>query len=385
VNGAVIDDTDTSPIPAAICSLVDFQGNSIADSKDTFIQAVSDDEGNFTLRGIPLDIEATIECYPDDLPNLVLSAYISSVGAEVGETLPDEVVGPKSTVVTNILRQFRVSDPTFQQYADLTAVELARQAAIESQADEDAGIRLIADTAVQLFYPMYKLQVDTIDFSNQGNSSNYGALEDISLDGGLDDQVWEENQLIQVGVESKASSLEAEAGLDFETASSTGSIQGRVTDGEGNPIIDRDVIVNNGAQGDETDVNGEFLIQEVPAGETAIVVQGFGYVATVQVIALAVVPADIVIRTGTIEGLVTGQAAFPEPQAGYTVIAMQNGVQVGNGAVSDSEGKFVLENIPVGETLVTFQSPPVTGYTDDTVTVIENQTVSVHLTVTVLL
>jgi hypothetical protein len=381
---AIVDGTETSPIPGALCSLVDFGGSSVIDSQGDIISGIADDEGTLRLQDIPLELETTIECHPEELPNLVLTGYLSTIEAEESETLPDEVVEPASTVVTNILRKFRAGDPQREQFEDLTQIEFEREAAIESGLAENKGIRLIVDAAVALFEPMFKQKIDTIRFSNQGETS-YGALEDLSADGELNDTVWQENAITKSGIETAAASLESQIGVSFEDVFGFGSIRGRVTDGDGNPIVDRDVTTLDGDQGDETDANGEFLIQDLPEGPTALIVQGFGQVATVAVIGTAVVSVDIVVRTGNIYGQVTGQAAFPQPLEGYTVIAIQNGIQVGNGSVSDANGHFLLENIPVGETLVTFQTPPTTSFTEDTVTVVEDQTVSARLTVTIIL
>jgi hypothetical protein len=379
IPGAVIDGTETSPIAQARCRLVDFDGNAILDDEAQAITAAADESGQFELLGVPLAIEGFIECHPEQLPNMVLSAYTSTKSAHEGQVLDTEIVEPATSLVSDILRQFRNQDPLGESVPDLTDLENGCRTAI-SQGSE-AGIKLLADGAVLVYNTMLDASIDDIAFTNRGNSQPYGALEDLSTDGHLDRTPWQPYPFIKSLIDDEAARLKQAAGLGFAEASGTGSIQGRVVDGQGNPLVDRDIFTAGFAQVTETDLNGEFLLANLPAGPLTLFVQGFGQVATLGVIGAAVAPAEITIRTGSIRGRVTDQTTAAHPLADQTVIALRDDEPVGRSAVSDAAGFFVLNGIPVGEIVVTFFQPPPTNYQSDTVTVVENQQAQAHLVI----
>jgi hypothetical protein len=61
-------------------------------------------------------------------------------------------------------------------------------------------------------------------------------------------------------------------------ASSTGKIAGRITDkNSGEPLITANVLIKDFQMGDATDLDGYYLILNVPPGEYTLVVMYIGY------------------------------------------------------------------------------------------------------------
>src|SRR5262245_34839088 len=70
----------------------------------------------------------------------------------------------------------------------------------------------------------------------------------------------------------------------------TGTIAGRVTDESGNGVVGADVLIENTTVGGRTRPNGEYVIEQVPAGPQSVRVRMIGFHA---------VTASVVITPGT--------------------------------------------------------------------------------------
>jgi hypothetical protein len=159
VQGRVDDGTATSPIANARCRFVELHGSQLA-------ATIADANGAFRFDVLP-NKQGFIECTPPELPNLVLSAFMSTMGAAAGETLPKEgpeEVSPRTTVVVNIMAQ---TVP-----ADLQARKAELLAAIDVQ---DPDLTMLVHAATELFNALLEQQVAEADFSpSHGESDESG-------------------------------------------------------------------------------------------------------------------------------------------------------------------------------------------------------------------
>jgi hypothetical protein len=157
IQGEVSDGTLTSPIPGATCQFVPRNGTRRA-------QARADSTGAFRLQ-VPPEMEGFMRCAPPGLAHLVLSTFVSTVGKEAGETIPEtgrEEVSPQTTVVAMVLAR---ENPTNSQ---------ARKAQLlAALAAQDPALTALAEAAVVLFEQLLEARTDVI-FDDTGASPEGG-------------------------------------------------------------------------------------------------------------------------------------------------------------------------------------------------------------------
>ena len=276
VEGDADDGTETSPIAFAVCRYVSHTGAIVA-------MTVADGEGRFFF---PLDPapEGFVECHPPALPQLVLSTFVRQ-GAE-GERIVDQDVQPDTTLVSRIVSEFRRAVPD----ADLSALKANRLEAIEGRGDStelfEANITLLAGVATELFNRMLEAGLD-VNFRS--------ALEDLFADSALDAS---ELELIASQINQFVAEEEQSRGVEVDVASTTGAIEGRVTQGNGGgPAPGVTVIATQGGeevQRTETGDDGDFSFENIPRGQTIIFVESASAnQVDTTVVAIASVTANI--------------------------------------------------------------------------------------------
>lgn len=90
-----------------------------------------------------------------------------------------------------------------------------------------------------------------------------------------------------------------------EFAGTTGKISGKVTEKEtGEPLIGINVIIQGTSLGAATDIDGNFIINNIPPGNYTVVISGVGYVkktfANVKVVADFTTRLDVILETGDV-------------------------------------------------------------------------------------
>jgi hypothetical protein len=158
VQGKVDDGTATSPIANARCRFVELHGSQLT-------TAIADPNGAFRFD-VPPNTQGFIECTPPGFPNLALSTFISTLGVEAGETIPEEgseEVSPRATVIFNVITQTTPADPQARK------VELL--AAIEAQ---DPDLTMLVNAATELFNALLEQQISEVDFGPSNGESDEG-------------------------------------------------------------------------------------------------------------------------------------------------------------------------------------------------------------------
>ncbi|QTA81817.1 Uncharacterized protein dnl_41680 [Desulfonema limicola] len=180
VGGEAGDGSDTSPLPYARCYLVTINGQTVDDCNGVTIETEADEEGIYKFENVRANKEFFIVCYDPEMENLKVSTFVSTVGQPPGFEMTDQDVMPDTTVVSNIIKETIKSG----QEVDLKALKEERMSAIKNETDPD--LVLLAKSAVELFFNMYKVEKINSTFSSLGNSAEEGALEDLFEDGSLD-------------------------------------------------------------------------------------------------------------------------------------------------------------------------------------------------------
>jgi hypothetical protein len=149
LQGRVDDGTPHSPIAHAQCQVVDVRGSLVGSS-------TTDTNGRFQV-GIPPGIETFIGCHPPAFPNLVLAAFVSTVGVAAGQTRPEtglEEISPRTTMIANILAETHPADRQRRKTELLNAL-----------GGQEPDLSLLAGAATALFNAMLQSQITDVDFS----------------------------------------------------------------------------------------------------------------------------------------------------------------------------------------------------------------------------
>jgi hypothetical protein len=178
IQGQVDDGLASSPIARAACQFVRRNGQLLDAS-------TADANGVFQLQ-VPPGSQGFIGCHPPAFPNLLLTAFVSTVGAVAGQILPAqgfEEVSPRTTVVAGIIVQTAPANPQSRKRELMQA--LARQ---------DADLTALAGAAAVLFTAMFETQVTDVDFSTgegsgdgDGGGGPGGGGDDGGVAGGVGD------------------------------------------------------------------------------------------------------------------------------------------------------------------------------------------------------
>src|SRR5215510_7974202 len=95
LQGKVDDGLPHSPLASAVCRFTDRNGTPLATT-------TADNNGIFRLA-VPLNVHGFLRCAPPALPNLGLSAFVSTAGRQAGDTIANLTVTPATTMVADIL------------------------------------------------------------------------------------------------------------------------------------------------------------------------------------------------------------------------------------------------------------------------------------------
>lgn len=149
IRGRVDDGATPSPLSNAVCHFVPQGG-------DPSTSTTADLGGVFRLD-VPPQIEGLIECSPQDLPNLVLMTFVSTVGTPAGATVPAtgfEEVSPRTTVIATIIAQAAPAHPQGRKAELLAAL-----------AAQDPDLTMLTVAATALFNAMRQHQIMDVAFS----------------------------------------------------------------------------------------------------------------------------------------------------------------------------------------------------------------------------
>jgi sugar lactone lactonase YvrE len=268
-DGSADDGAEGSPIAEALCLFVSLDGRILA-------QTTADANGRFLFRLNPVP-QGFISCAPPRLPGLVVTTFVRA--GKSGERIDVEKVSPLTTVVSNVIQEFRAAVPR----ADLQALKTAL---LKDIADGRPNITLLVAASVKLYNALFKAGIN-VRFAL--------ALADLFADGKL---ALAGTELIAAEVERFVTTEAQRQGVTIDLASTTGTIIGSVTDERGVPIAGVQVVATQeGARVGRatTDANGIFLLQNIRRGTTTVSIQSMtDSRVTVTVVAVATVEADMV-------------------------------------------------------------------------------------------
>lgn len=151
ITGAV-DDGSANTGANDSCSFVDDNGRTLA--TDT-----CDQNGAYQLQ-VPPDVTGYVLCGPKNMKSLNLSTAVSTVGMAAGETLPDELVTPTTTVAADIIR--------YENPSDLEA----RKLELLMQAQSNPDLKLVATIAGRLYRAMVAQNVNAQLGNGRGDGDN---------------------------------------------------------------------------------------------------------------------------------------------------------------------------------------------------------------------
>jgi hypothetical protein len=269
VDGTADDGAERSPIALALCSFIALDGQVLA-------KTTADANGRFLIRLDPVP-QGFVACAPPLLPGLVVTTFVRA--GSPGERIAGEKVSPLTTVVSNVIQEFRAAVPR----ADLQALKTAL---LKDIADGRPNITLLVGSSINLFNALFKAGIN-VRFAL--------ALADLLADGTL---ALAGTELIAAEVERFVTTEEQRQGVTIDLASTTGTIIGSVTDEQGVPIAGVQVVATQaGVQVGTatTNDNGIFLMQNIRRGTTMVSIQSMtASSVTVTVVAVATVEADIV-------------------------------------------------------------------------------------------
>lgn len=170
IQGEVSDGTPTSPIPSAACQFVQRNGTQRA-------RAIADSTGAFRLQ-VPPGIEGFIQCAPPGLAHLRLSTFVSTVGKEAEETIPEtgrEEVSPQTTVVAMVIARENPANPQARKERLLAALAV-----------RDSAVATLAEAAVVLFEQLLEARTDVAFNDTSPGSEGGDNGGDDGTDGGTD-------------------------------------------------------------------------------------------------------------------------------------------------------------------------------------------------------
>ncbi|WP_089717933.1 choice-of-anchor D domain-containing protein [Candidatus Entotheonella palauensis] len=162
VTGRAHAGTPARPLGQAPCRFVGMEGG------QPIAASTTNRAGVFELF-IPVDEQGFILCHPANIPNLELSAFISTVGQAEGERLSNEDVIPASAVITDVILANDPLDPQARKEELLAA--LARG---------EAEITALVEAATLLYQTLFDDQIGSgVNFSggNESEGGNEGPAE----------------------------------------------------------------------------------------------------------------------------------------------------------------------------------------------------------------
>ena len=186
ISGVVDDGTATSPIPGANCQLLD-QANVSRTSAD------ADANGVYELQA-PTEFVGYIACTHPNFPNLILTAFISTVGQAAGAALVQDLT-PESSMVHRIITRTNPSDPQATKEQLLSEIAAGNPAA-----------SLLAEAATIIFNAMLDASLD-VNFQS--------VLDDLMADGQVSLQ---ELQPIMPEIEQAIAAAEQRLGITLADA-----------------------------------------------------------------------------------------------------------------------------------------------------------------------
>ncbi|WP_049929114.1 carboxypeptidase regulatory-like domain-containing protein [Halopiger goleimassiliensis] len=146
--------------------------------------------------------------------------------------------------------------------------------------------------------------------------------------------------------------------LTYADAPTSGTIAGTVSTPDGDPLAETTVVVEydgpeTGVSIVETDADGAFALDRVPAGayEVAVTVQGYASSDPVTVDATAGEQTEFVVtdpETGAIAGTVTDAEGEPLPEGTWVTFAA-DGFEADETVQLEADGEFLLEGVAPGE------------------------------------
>ncbi|HWP82962.1 MAG TPA: TonB-dependent receptor [Bacteroidota bacterium] len=132
---------------------------------------------------------------------------------------------------------------------------------------------------------------------------------------------------------------------------STGEIRGKVVDTRGEPLVGANVLVSGTAIGSTTNIDGEYVIRRVPAGQFSIVARFVGYKSGVKDVTVQVggtVTVDFALQSTTLqmdEVIVTGQGVATERRRLPTAVESITSKEIDLAPVKDV-GQLLQGRIP---------------------------------------
>ncbi len=159
--------TPARPLAHAPCRFVDQQN-------DLVLARTTTDRVGVLELDIPVEQQGFMLCHPPGIPNLALSAFISTLGQKAGGRLTNENVTPASAVIADVIR---ANNP-----ADLQARKEALQAAL-ARGEED--ITALVEAATLAYQTLLDAEIESdADFSGDSADSDDSGDSGGSADGG---------------------------------------------------------------------------------------------------------------------------------------------------------------------------------------------------------
>ncbi|WP_158551513.1 TonB-dependent receptor [Rhodohalobacter sp. SW132] len=196
----------------------------------------------------------------------------------------------------------------------------------------EEALNSVADQAgLKLMYRKALLQEEK-KYSYDGKSFTvYEALWEILDDTGLQFAISNNQQLVLLRSRSSfRSDLEAYA----ISQAQTGSITGRVTDAStGEALFGANILVEDTSIGTATNIDGEYTLQRLPAGELILIVRYLGYITKnieITIVAGETIERNISLELDQVEGeeVVIGAQALGQAQAIRTQLSSNSIVNV---------------------------------------------------------
>ena len=173
ISGTVDDGLPNSPIQAARCRFIDLNGDQVGTG------GTSNQDGIYRIV-VPPNIEGQINCKPENLNNLTIFTYSSTLGMAAGGTITGEDVSPVTTVVAQKVYSENRPDKTAHKEELLRSIETLT----------DADLVLVARLSSRLYKAMLAEKIDVnyggegAGGGNGGNGGDGGGVGGDAGDGG---------------------------------------------------------------------------------------------------------------------------------------------------------------------------------------------------------
>lgn len=220
----------------------------------------------------------------------------------VAPGLTAQVSNSESTGTSNQILAFQNQMPdkdsdayaSLQKMINLDLHNVTLEEALNSVADQ---------TGLKLMYRKALLQEGKkISYDNR-SLTVYEALWEILDETGLQFAISNNRQLVLL---RSRSSFRSELEANSITQKQIGSITGRVTDAmTGEPLFGANILVEDTSIGTATNIDGEYTLQRLPAGEHILIVRYLGYVTRnieVSIVAGETLERDITLELDQVEG-----------------------------------------------------------------------------------